>query len=76
MLKLDKIRLLKNERKRVAFAIIFLPIDLFALDELSGLLHEFRSFGSELVAPSLLDGPFPFPFPAPFPLLDGPFVTL
>lgn len=60
----------------MAFAIIFLPIDLFALDELSGLLHEFRSFGSELVAPSLLDGPFPFPFPAPFPLLDGPFVTL
>lgn len=45
-----------------------LPTVLFAFDELSGLLQEFRSFGSELVAPSVLDGPFP--------LLDGPFVAL
>lgn len=60
--------------------LMYSPIDLFALDELSGLLHEFRSIGSELDAPSLLDGPFPFPvplsFPFPLPLLDGPFVTL
>lgn len=68
-----------NTSPNTMFLILtYSPTDLFALDELSGLLHEFRSFGSVLDAPSLLDGPFSFPLPLsfPFPLLDGPFVTL
>lgn len=52
----------------LALARFYVPIVLFGFDELSGLLQAFRSIGSELEAPSMLD--------APLPLLDGPFVTL